>query len=248
MLSGEKVRREESLERLEATLSADKSIISETNLPSKPLLRGWFHAVAAVGSVVLTLALCLLTYRNTPRLVSMLIFGLSMVELYTVSATYHIGTGHWSATVARRLRALDHANIFVLIAGTYTPLCLALLSGWLQPGILVLIWALALAGVGLASLTLRAPRWIAAGLYVAMGWVALLVLPAFLARLPWPAVGLLLLGGVLYSVGALIYALKWPNPFPRVLGFHEVFHLFVIAGSISFATVIIIWATVLPRA
>lgn len=220
----------------------------ETALPFKPLLRGWFHAVAAVASVVLTLALCLLTYHNTPRLISMLIFGLSMVELYTVSATYHIGTGHWSSNAARRLRSLDHANIFVLIAGTYTPLCLALLTGWLQPGILVLIWALALTGVGLASLSLRAPRWVTAGLYVGMGWVALLALPAFLERLPWPAVGLLLLGGVLYSVGALIYTLKWPNPFPRVLGFHEVFHLFVIAGSVSFATVIAVWATALPLA
>jgi hemolysin III len=240
--------RRRRLDRLEATLRTTESTTGKTTLLPKPLLRGWFHAVAAVASVVLTLALCLLTHQNIPRLISMLIFGLSMVELYTVSAAYHIGTGHWSAAVARRLRALDHANIFVLIAGTYTPLSLALLSGWLKPGILALIWALALTGVSLAWLTLRAPRWVSACLYVGMGWVALLALPAFLARLPWVAVGLLLLGGVLYSVGALIYALKWPNPFPRVLGFHEVFHLFVIAGSVSFAIVITVWAAVLPRA
>jgi hemolysin III len=226
---------------------AEESKQREMALPYKPLLRGWFHAAAAVASVALTLALCLLTYQNIPRLISMLIFGLSMVELYSVSATYHIGTGHWSSNVARRLRALDHANIFVLIAGTYTPLCLALLTGWLQPGILVLIWALALTGVSLASLTLRAPRWVRSVLYVGMGWVSLVALPAFLERLPWPAVGLLLLGGALYSIGALIYALKWPNPFPRVLGFHEVFHLFVIAGSVSFAAVITVWATTLPQ-
>jgi hemolysin III len=203
----------------------------------------------------------------------MLIFGLSMVELYTVSATYHIGTGHWSSNAARRLRALvsvfgsvvaavllkqtdasetDGYQIYAIIKGTainndgaekisYTASSVPAQSR-------AMVEALALTGVGVASLTLRAPRWVTAGLYVGMGWVALLALPAFLERLPWPAVGLLLLGGVLYSVGALIYTLKWPNPFPRVLGFHEVFHLFVIAGSVSFATVIAVWATVLPLA
>jgi hemolysin III len=212
----------------------------------KPLLRGWFHAVAAVAAAIFTLLLCLLTRQNTLRLVTMLVFGLSMVELYTVSATYHIGTGRWSATTARRLRALDHANIFVLIAGTYTPLCIALLSGWLQPAILGSIWGLAVIGVSLASLTLRAPRWLSASLYVGMGWVAVLALPAFLQRLPGVAVWLLLLGGALYTTGAVIYARKRPNPFPRILGFHEIFHLLVIAGSVVFSVVIALWAAVSP--
>jgi hemolysin III len=210
---------------------------------TKPLLRGWFHAAASVASLALTVVLCLMAHKDALRLFAVLIFGLSMVELYTVSAAYHIGTGFWSKATARRLRALDHANIFVLIAGTYTPLCIALLTSWLRLTILALIWGVALAGISLATLTLRAPRSLTTGLYVGMGWVAILALPAFLRALPPLGFILLLLGGVLYTIGAVIYARKWPDPFPRVLGFHEIFHIFVIAGSISFAVVIAVWAT-----
>src|SRR5579883_2612533 len=172
----------------------------------KPLLRGWFHAGAALVSLALTVALCWATRHDPPRMISMLVFGLSMIELYTVSAVYHIGTGHWSAKTARRLRALDHANIFVLIAGTYTPLCFNVLSGWLRPTLLITIWLLAALGVGLTAfpLTLRLPRWVNAALYIAMGWVAILALPAFLAVLPWPFVATLILGGVLYTIGGII--------------------------------------------
>jgi hemolysin III len=211
----------------------------------KPLLRGRFHALAAVGALLLTGALCWQSRGDLPRLLSMLIFGLSMVELYTVSAIYHIG--RWHPVAWRRLRALDHANIFILIAGTYTPLCFNVLSGWLRPAILVLIWALAIVGAALAALTLRAPRWLSTALYVFMGWVALLALPAFARALGWGAVIALLLGGGFYTVGALVYARRWPNPFPRVFGFHEIFHLFVIAGGASFAAVIWIWALHFPR-
>jgi hemolysin III len=212
-------------------------------IATKPLVRGWFHAAAAIASMALTIVLCLLARNDSLRLFAMLVFGLSMVELYTVSATYHIGTGFWSAATAKRLRALDHANIFVLIAGTYTPLCIALLSGWLKLAILVLIWGLALSGVGLATVTSSAPRSLTTGLYVDMGWVAILALPAFLRALPLLGVMLLLLGGILYTIGAVIYACKRPDPFPSALGFHEIFHLFVIAGSISFAVIIAVWAT-----
>lgn len=211
----------------------------------KPLLRGWFHAVAAVGAVVLTIVLCWLSRGDTPRLISMLIFGLSMVELYTVSATYHIG--RWSERTRRVLRSLDHANIFVLIAGTYTPLCFNILDGWLRITILSIIWFLALLGMAFSVLTLRLPRWVGASLYIGMGWVALLAIPGFLAVLPWTAVATLVLGGLLYTIGAVVYARRWPNPFPRILGFHEIFHLFVIAGSIAFAACIWIWALPFPR-
>lgn len=211
----------------------------------KPLLRGWFHAVAAVGAVVLTILLCWLSRGDTPRLISMLIFGLSMIELYMVSATYHIG--RWPERTRRVLRSLDHANIFVLIAGTYTPLCFNILDGWLRITILSVIWFLAVLGVAFSVLTLRLPRWVGASLYIGMGWVVILALPAFLALLPWTAVATLILGGVLYTIGAIIYARRWPNPFPRTLGFHEIFHLFVIAGSVAFAVCIWIWALPFPR-
>jgi hemolysin III len=155
--------------------------------------------------------------------------------------------GKWSMSVRRKLRALDHSNIFVLIAGTYTPLCFNVLSGWARVALLVTIWALAAAGIVVALFAERIPRRVNTGLYISMGWVAIFALPAFLSRLPWAFVATLLLGGVLYTVGAVIYAQRRPNPFPRVFGFHEVFHLFVIAGSIAFAAAIWVWALPFPR-
>src|SRR5690242_14316919 len=183
----------------------------------KPLLRGWSHAIAAIGATILTIALCWQSREDGARFLSMLIFGLSMIEMYTMSAIYHIG--NWRPERKRRLRAIDHANIFVLIAGTYTPLCFNLLAGWVRIALLVTIWALAALGVGLTivPLTLRLPRWINAVLYVLMGWVALLALPAFLQVVPWQCIATLILGGLLYTIGAIVYAARWPNPFPRVL-------------------------------
>lgn len=230
--------------RLDASQLVGALGTAEIN-PPKPLLRGWFHAAAAVGAVALTIALCWRSRGDGPRLVSLLIFGLTMLELYAVSGVYHIG--RWSAPVRRRLRALDHANIFLLIAGTYTPLCFNVLSGWPRPAILIAIWVLAALGVGLATLTLQAPRWLGTSLYVLMGWVSVLALPAFRVALGWPAVLTLVLGGVLYTIGAGVYARRWPNPFPRVFGFHEVFHLFVIAGGAAFAAAIWIWVVPFPR-
>ncbi len=217
----------------------------ETLRAIKPLLRGWFHAVAAACAVALTVVLCWLSRGDIPKLISMLIFGLSMIELYTISAIYHIGT--WSEPRRRLLRALDHANIFVLIAGTYTPLCFNILSGWLRITLLVVIWLLAVLGVSLSIFTLKLPRWVTASLYISMGWVAILALPAFLAILHWTAVAMLTLGGILYTIGAVIYAQKRPDPFPKVFGFHEVFHLFVIAGGVAFAACVWIWALPFPR-
>ncbi len=211
----------------------------------KPLMRGWSHAIAAVASIVLTVILCWLSRQDIPRMISMLIFGLSMIELYTVSAVYHIVT--WSSAKRRVLRAIDHANIFVLIAGTYTPLCFNILTGWVRVAILIVIWTLALVGIVSSIFTLKLPRWANAALYVGMGWVVILAIPAFLAVLPWIAVATLFLGGALYTIGAVIYARKKPDPFPKVWGYHEVFHLFVILGSIAFATCVWIWALPFPR-
>jgi hemolysin III len=211
----------------------------------KPLLRGWSHVVAALASIVLTVLLCWLSREDTPRLLSMLIFGLSMIELYTVSAIYHIIT--WSAAKRRVLRSIDHANIFVLIAGTYTPLCFNILTGWVRVTIMIVIWTLALIGIVTSIFTLKLPRWATAALYVGMGWVVILAIPAFLAVLPWIAVATLILGGVLYTIGAVIYARKKPDPFPAIWGYHEVFHLFVILGSVAFAACVWIWAMPFPR-
>ncbi len=203
-------------------------------------MRGWSHAVAAMASIVLTVILCVLSRQDIPRMISMLIFSLSMIELYTVSAVYHIVT--WSPAKRRVLRAIDHANIFVLIAGTYTPLCFNILTGWLRITILIVIWTLALVGIVSSIFTLKLPRWANAALYVAMGWVVILAIPAFLAVLPWISVAILFLGGLLYTIGAVIYARKKPDPFPAIWGYHEVFHLFVILGNVAFAACVWVWA------
>ncbi len=211
----------------------------------KPLMRGWSHALAATAAIVLTVILCVLSRHDIPRMISMLIFGLSMIELYTVSAVYHIVT--WSVAKRRALRAIDHANIFVLIAGTYTPLCFNILTGWLRVTILIVIWTLALIGIVTSIFTVKLPRWATAALYVGMGWVVVLAIPAFLSVLPWIAVATLLLGGVLYTIGAVIYARKRPDPFPTIWGYHEVFHLFVILGSVAFVACVWVWALPFAR-
>ena len=199
----------------------------------KPLMRGWSHAGAAVAAVVLTIALLWQVAGDVPRMVSILIFGLSMTLLYVVSAVYHIGP--WEGRKRTVLRSLDHANIYLLIAGTYTPICVIVLSGGLRAFVLALIWTLAIVGVGSAVLSLRLPRWVSTSLYLGMGWASLIVAPALVRSLPLSICLMLLGGGILYSLGAVIYALRWPNPLPRFFGFHEIFHLFVIAGSAAFA-------------
>lgn len=229
---------------LEQTQTKNSEVVQQK---VKPLLRGWFHAAAAVGAVALTIALCWQSRGDLPRFYSMLIFGLSMIELYLVSAIYHII--YWTPSRRRIWRALDHANIFILIAGTYTPLCFNVLTGWVRAALLIVIWSLAFIGIVFAVVTLKIhiPRWLNVSLYITMGWVVVLALPAFLSVLPWIAIATFLLGGICYSVGAIIYARRWPDPFPRVLGYHEIFHLLVIAGGIAFAACVWIWALPFPR-
>ena len=221
---------------------SDAESLAIAPTPPKPLMRGWSHGLAAAGAVCLTIALCWQSRGDPPRLLSMAIYGLSLCELYTVSALYHIGA--WDHARRRAFRALDHANIFIFIAGTYTPLCFNVLSGWLRVALLSVIWLLAFTGVGLTLSRPHLPRRVGTALYIGMGWVAIFALPALLTLLPWQATGLLLLGGLLYTIGGVVYARRWPDPFPRVFGYHEVFHLFTIAAGIAFT--IVIWAYALP--
>lgn len=208
----------------------------------KPLMRGWLHAAAAFGAVAVTAGLLVNTAHDLPRFFSVLVFGLSMILLYAVSSIYHIGS--WTGRRYRTLRALDHANIFVLIAGTYTPICVNVLPRGLGMVVLALIWSLAAAGVGLSVLAVHLPRWIATALYIGMGWVSVVAMPSLIRSLPLSASLLLFGGGMLYTIGAVIYAIQRPNPLPRIFGFHEIFHLLVVAGSAAF--VVAIWGWVVP--
>lgn len=215
----------------------------------KPLLRGWIHAIAAVGSLILTVVLAWASHQDWPRLVSVLIFGISLTLLYTVSAVYHIGTNHWSPSWERFWRRFDHANIYAVIAGTYTPFAFNLLSDWWRMALLLTVWIMAV--LGIVAVTVFAhliSRSVKVGLYIGMGWVGLFSLPAMLSVLPWQGVLMLIGGGVLYTVGALIYGWRWPDPFPRFFGFHEIFHLFVVAGSAVFAVAVWLWVLPYPRA
>jgi hemolysin III len=201
----------------------------------RPLLRGYFHLVAA-GLAVAGLVLLVLLADSAEAYVGGAVFAASLIALYTTSGTYHTIT--WGRRMRGVMKRLDHSMIFVLIAGTYTPFCLLAASGAWGIAILAVVWSIAGAGIALKMAWPDAPRWLGVSLYVGTGWVALVAASEIA---DWFAlVPLLLLagGGILYTVGGVIYALKRPDPFPRVFGYHEVFHLLVIAGSALHFTLI----------
>lgn len=157
------------------------------------------------------------------------VFGVSLIALYGASALYHLLPV--SPPAVARLRRVDHMTIFILIAGTYTPICLLALDGVWRVGLLILVWGLALCGVLLKLLWMDAPRWLSVALYLAMGWLAVVAASAIFRAVPAGGLAWILAGGLVYSVGALIYGLKRPNLVPGIFGFHELWHLFVMAGS-----------------
>lgn len=192
------------------------------------------HGVGVVLALV-GLAVLLLVSNGEPwRTVAFAIYGASMVLLYLASTVMH--AAKVGERTLQRLRVFDHAAIFLLIAGTYTPVTLVLLRhespawGWTLFG---LAWGFALLGVVFKLFWLHAPRWLSTLLYVLLGWMAVIAIVPMVRALPWGGLGWLLLGGLFYSVGAVIYARKRPNPWPKVFGYHEIWHLFVLAGSAS---------------
>jgi hemolysin III len=214
------------------------------NLPSvampKPLFRGWSHGVAALVAVAGLVALIVITHHDPAKLVSMTIYGTGLVLLFSVSATYHIF--NWPPRVKDWLRRADHATIFVFIAATYTPLVFNVLDGWWRIWVLATIWVCALAGVIGAAPFLRIPRTALAALYLAMGWVAVIALVPLTAALGWVAAVLMALGGLQYSLGAAAYAFRRPRLWPRVFGYHELFHLAVITASVTFYAIVVYYA------
>jgi hemolysin III len=184
-------------------------------------------ALATVGLVLLLATAA--SAGRVDQLVAFGVFGLSLISLYTASSLYHLLP--LSPAGVAKLRRLDHMSIFLLIAGTYTPFCLLALEGAWRWGLLSLIWVLALCGVLLKLFWMDAPRWLSVVLYLGMGWVAVIAAPALFRAVPVGGMAWVLAGGLTYSAGALVYALRRPNLVPGVFGFHEVWHLFVMAGS-----------------
>ncbi|MCL4514674.1 MAG: hemolysin III family protein [Firmicutes bacterium] len=169
--------------------------------------------------------------RGTPwHIVAFAIFGASLILLYTASAIYHLLP--LSDRGSLILRKIDHMMIYILIAGTYTPICLIALRGAWGWSLFGAIWGLAVGGVALNSFWLRSPRWLSTLIYVIMGWLVVVATIPLVRAISWAGAAWLLAGGIFYSVGAVIYAVKRPNIAPG-FGFHEIFHLFVLAGSLS---------------
>jgi len=194
----------------------------------RPLFRGVLHQIAFFVSLVAGVAL--LVAAPTPRaLVGVAVYAASLSALLGTSALYHRVT--WSVPARRWMGRLDHSMINVLIAGTFTPFGLVIVSGELAEILLWAMWTGALLGIALHLFWFDAPHWLSATLYVVLGWAAVAATPQVLDRAGWTVTVLLVAGGVLYTVGALVYATRRPDPVPASFGYHEVFHTLVVAGA-----------------
>ncbi|QMT60168.1 hemolysin III family protein [Legionella sp. PC997] len=194
----------------------------------RPLARGYIHLAA----FFITLYACtiLILYSNgVYAIYASIIYSGSLIGQYGVSALYH--TRLWSRQKYLLLRRIDHAAIFVLIAGTATPICLLKLKNASGLHLLSILWLVALFGMLITTLWPHVPKWVRSLLYIVMGWIGVLYFPEIKSSLDTTNIQLLVIGGVTYTLGALIYAFKWPDPFPRFFGYHEVFHVFVVLGS-----------------
>ena len=195
----------------------------------KPHLRGWLHLATFPLSVAAGIVLVALAPDTKTRIASA-VFALSASMLFGSSALFH--RGRWSPRWHGVLRRLDHSNIFLLIAGTYTPFALMLLDGRNARILLGLVWTGALLGIAFRIFWIGAPRWLYLPVYIALGWAAIFWLGEFASSAGPAVLTLIIVGGGLYSVGGLVYGLKRPNPIPRWFGFHEVFHSFTIAAFV----------------
>lgn len=195
----------------------------------RPLLRGWSHALALPLALIGAAALLESTSGGWTARLSVLAFGATMTGLYAVSSVYHLG--RWNDRARAILARCDGAMILLFIVGTFTPVAFHTLDGsWRQWSLLV-AWVVGIVGAGIAISPLEAPRWVGTLCYIAIGWLTVVPLTRVMAALPAEGLGLIALGGVLYTVGAVIYARKWPDPFPTWFGYHEIWHLFVIAAT-----------------
>jgi hemolysin III len=197
------------------------------------------HLVAAAVAFIGTIVLAYLARDDATKLASLCLYGLTLVLMFSSSALYHTALTGPKATLF--LRKLDHSAIYLLIAGTYTPICLHYFTGFWRIGFLAIVWALGLIGIAVKLFVIRAPRWVTAGVYLLMGWLAIAGVGEIISKMPAGAIAWLLAGGLFYTGGAVIYALKKPDPFPGVFGFHEIWHIFVILGAFSHFALMLIY-------
>jgi hemolysin III len=229
--------------KIASTTEVVKSVAADVvaALPGRPRMRGWLHAAAVPLVLAAGLVLVPVARGGAPR-VGAAVFVACAVVLFSVSATNH--RGGWGPRTHVLLVRLDHACIFLLIAGTYTPFAL-LVDGWARPALLAVAWGGAAIGIAFRLLWPTAPRWVCTPLYIALGWAAVPFGPAIAHNAGLAVMLLVALGGLLYTVGGVVYGLRRPNPFPTHFGFHEVFHaLTVLAFAAHFAGVTIATAAV----
>jgi hemolysin III len=196
----------------------------------KPRLRGWLHAAVAPLTLAAGVVLVAMSPTATTRIGSA-VFATSALVLFSVSAVYHRGT--WSPRAWLFLRRFDHANIFLLIAGSYTPFTLLLLDGTERVVLLSVVWSGAVLGVLFRVFWNGAPRWLYTPIYLALGWAAVFFAGDFVAGAGAPVLTLMVVGGGLYTVGGLVYGFQRPDPAPSWFGFHEVFHTLTIAAFVT---------------
>jgi hemolysin III len=203
---------------------------SASTVLERPRLRGVFHQYAFVVFAAFGIALTAAATGSTER-VAAAVFGGSVAVTFGISALYHRIT--WTSSARELMRRLDHAAIFLLIAGTYTPYGLLVLSGAWRYSVLAVVWGGALLAILQRLVWRSAPKWVPALLAVMLGWVGVAAFPQLLESAGWTCAALLLAGGALYTLGAVVYALRRPNPWPAVFGYHEVFHALTIAAAAS---------------
>jgi hemolysin III len=204
-------------------------VVATTAAVVKPRLRGWLHLGAAPVALVSGIVLVVLA-PTAAGAASAAAFVFSAVVLFTTSAIYH--RGRWSARADVRLQRLDHANIFLLIAGSYTPFAVLALHSDVRIAVLAAVWGAAAAGALSRVLWVQAPRWSYVALYLGLGWAAVFVVPQLLHGAGVVAFTLIAIGGAAYTAGGVVYGLRRPDPFPTWFGFHEIFHSLTIVGFV----------------
>jgi hemolysin III len=221
-------------------------VLDPTNastVPFKPLLRGWSHVVSFFVVAVLGIVMVVRADASPRQRVWLVVYLAGTLSMLGVSSLYHrLG---WSDAARARMRRLDHSTIFLAIAGAYTPVVATVVTGWQRPTVLILAWAGAFIGIALQWLPVHVPRAVFTAIYVVVGWCASLAFAQLVRGLGGVGFGLLLGGGIAYTVGAVVYAAKRPDPWPQVFGYHEVFHALTIAGAACHLAMIAF--TVIPK-
>ncbi len=222
--------------RAAAKAESAKEVASEAIAAVKPRLRGVSHEWAFFISLVLGAAL-IIAAKTPQATLAVAIYAVSLSALLGTSALYH--RVNWKRPEVRRwMRRLDHSMIFFLIAGTYTPFALLVLDGPLADAILVVVWAGAIAGAIVEMIWIEHPKWVAALIYMSLGWVAAVAFPGMWGEIGLAGTLLVAVGGLFYTAGAIVYATQRPNPSPRVFGYHEIFHaLVILAAAAHFAAI-----------